>query len=37
VCRDDEELSGGRARTHALRCIDAARAVLNGQDSPRTT
>ncbi|HZI45119.1 MAG TPA: sugar phosphate isomerase/epimerase family protein [Ilumatobacter sp.] len=37
VCRDDEELTGGRGRTHALRCIDAARAVLNGQDSPRTT
>ena len=37
VCRDDEELTGGRGRTHALRCVDAARAVLNGQDSPRTT
>ena len=37
VCRDDEELTGGRGRTHALRCIDAARAVLRGQDSPRTT
>ena len=37
VCRDDEELTGGRGRTHALRCIDAARAVLSGQDSPRTT
>ncbi|HZB42726.1 MAG TPA: sugar phosphate isomerase/epimerase family protein [Ilumatobacter sp.] len=41
VCRDDAELSHGRGRTHALRCIAAARAVLDGarrtHDSPRTT
>jgi sugar phosphate isomerase/epimerase len=41
VCRDDEELTDRRGRTHALRCINAARAVLSetrlAQDSPRTT
>jgi sugar phosphate isomerase/epimerase len=41
VCRDDEELTGGRGRTHALRCVDAARTVLSAarlaHDSPRTT
>jgi sugar phosphate isomerase/epimerase len=41
VCRDDDELTDGRGRTHALRCIDAARAALRegrlAQDSPRTT
>ena len=41
VCRDDEELTDGRGRTHALRCINAARAALRetsvAQDSPRTT
>jgi sugar phosphate isomerase/epimerase len=29
VCRDDEELTDGRGRTHALRCIAATRSVLS--------
>jgi sugar phosphate isomerase/epimerase len=29
VCRDDEEFVGGRGRTHAIRCIEATRAVLD--------
>ena len=42
VCRDDAELTGGRGREHALRCIGATREVLAtararlDQDSPRT-
>ena len=43
VCRDDAELTDGRGRAHALRCVTATRAVLADararpvQDSPRTT
>jgi sugar phosphate isomerase/epimerase len=41
VCRGDDELTERRGRTHALRCVAAARAVLRearlAHDSSRTT